>query len=164
MTNGIESTNSNRRHNATFYAGLGIGVGLFGVRIAGAQTHGDFLIASALTVAEFSVVYLWERKTAQLGDLIVDFDADEKVRGRARGVSRAAAASLADRQALVDEVEGQIEEMEQEFERDHLLSDLKALTAIATNAIRAGYHAGISGNAGAVSGGATLEEDNDEHE
>ena len=142
-----------KRQRGAFLAGLGVGVGLFGVRAAAGQAWGDLVFAGALTIVELSCVYLWETQTRRLEELDGDWIAAERERNRARSAAQAAADDLADRERLLEEQQHALATREAQIERDFLLSDLKALTAIALNAIRAGYHRGIAQNNGEVGGG-----------
>jgi|GEM_PF-1734298 len=164
LPTGADLVRAARRHNSAFYAGLGIGAGLFGIRIVSATTMGDVIFAVALTVTEFSVVWLWERKTSDLGRQIAEWEKGEAPRDRLRGIKQAAADNLADRQRAYEETNAQIEALDREYEYELVLSDKKTLVTIATNAILAGYRAGISANVGAVNGAASLEDESDEEE
>lgn len=122
------------------------------IRLAGARTVQDLLLTSALTAAEFSVVWLLERKAKALEAEISEFLTEEKLRGKEDREVQRCAEELDRRQALLDATVDEINTIQIDLEYDHLMSDLKTLNQIAGNSIRAGYQAGISQNAGELGG------------
>lgn len=152
------------RHYSTFYAGIGVGVGFLLIRLTAAQTFGDAVFAAGLTAVELSVVWLWERRTRQLGSDLGRWSQEEARKNRRRSLTQAADDDFAYRQGLIEEARLEREKLEREIERDYLLGDLKTLNTIAVNSVRAGYFAGIAANVGAVSGATSLEDRSDEYE
>jgi len=151
-----------KKHSPGFYAGISLGVALFFLRAVPATTYGELVFAAALTLVEFSVVWMWETHTVANGRALHHWNVKQAERNRKRGADEAAAAHLADRQKDVDDTEAALAALDHEFAAVHLLADRKALITIATNAVEAGYQAGISDNRGRVDGAADLGGNDDE--
>jgi hypothetical protein len=142
---------THRQQNA-FVAALMLGGSLGLVRVASARTTGDLLLAVALTGAEFGAAAFLNKKAKDLQAEIDAVNAQEEKFGQAEASARTASEELARRQNLLDQTEQAIVKIDEKFELDHELGDLKSLTTIATNAVRGGYYAGVSENDGFLGG------------
>ena len=155
------------RRNKAFYAGIGLGVALLLIRLSSATETAEMLFAIGLTVAEFSVVWFWERKTSQIEQARIAWHTAEEERSGRRSLAQAADENVDYRQRLVDETERKQRGFDAKCERDFLVSDPKLLTTIAINAVRGGYYRGVTFNSGLISGATgwmELSEDNDSEE
>jgi hypothetical protein len=141
----------NLKENAA-RAGYLLGGGLAAVRVAGAKTVQDLVLAGALTAAEFGAIRFVERKAEWLSQERGNWDADQKTRGQALDQVGAADDENRRRQQVLGETIAEIAAIDAAAEHDHLMSDQKTLTTIAVNSVRSGYHAGVAYIRGKLSG------------
>lgn len=139
-----------RRNAALVGYVLGGALGL--IRFIGARTVQDALLATALIAMELGIVRAvekkavrWEEETERVHIRNEQYDLREK---QAVAVSE----EFARRKLLLGNTTRDLSALDAACEHDHLMSDAKTLTAIANNAVRNGYLAGIARN-GAILGG-----------
>jgi hypothetical protein len=134
-------------------AGYGLGAVLGLIRLSAAQTVFDFVIAIALTGAEFFAVRLVETKTAKWQADKDKWREEEELRGRQEGEVKITADELTRRQSILDETKAEMQAIDGACHHDHLMGDPKALNNIAIHAMRNGYFAGIAYNIWMLGGG-----------
>lgn len=125
---------------------------LAAIRLTVASTVQDLIWVLALTGVEFCIVRLLEKRAmaaAEEGQLVSEANHNRRL---ALEEATAAEREVARRQALLDETVAEMEDIETELETDHLLGDRKQLEAIAVNAARSGYFAGVAHNGGELGG------------
>jgi hypothetical protein len=81
---GAPSKTSNRHHGAVV-AGILLGFGFFVLRLSGARTYADMLLATALAVMELGAVVLVERKAKPLFDRGLAPTVERATSGRSSG-------------------------------------------------------------------------------
>ena len=131
-----------RASRAGYWLSGAIGI----VRLVGATTFGDLVLAGCLTAAELSAVRIVEQKARGItlrNDEIAEHNAKAL---QLQGLVDAATEELERREDLVRRAHSDVCEIEEDLIADQQVSDAKALALIAVNAARAGYLAGIAEN------------------